>query len=72
VGRTFDRIVSLTEDETAAILTPEATGVANSIRDGIRTDDALAELVSQLGIDAPVTATSPTSRASSNHDNHGL
>jgi hypothetical protein len=52
VGRTFDRIVSLTDDETAAIMTAEATGVANSLRDGIRTGDALlAELVSRLGID---------------------
>lgn len=51
VGRTFDRIVSLTDDETAAIMTAEATGVANSIRDGIRTGDALlAELVGRLGI----------------------
>jgi imidazolonepropionase-like amidohydrolase len=53
-GRTFDRIVSLTDDETAAIMTAEATGVANAIRDGIRTGDALlAELVRRLGIDAP-------------------
>jgi len=47
VGRTFDRIISLTDEETAAIVTAEVTGVANSIRDGIRTGDALlAELVS--------------------------
>jgi hypothetical protein len=53
VGRTFDRIVSLTDDGTAAVVTAEATGVANSIRDGIRTGDALlAELVRRLGIDA--------------------
>jgi hypothetical protein len=53
VGRMFDRVVSLTDDETAAVMTAEATGVANSIRDGIRTGDALlAELVRRLGIDA--------------------
>lgn len=53
VGRTFDRIISLTDDETAAIMTAQATGVANSIRDGVRTGDALlAELVNRLGIDA--------------------
>jgi hypothetical protein len=54
VGRAFDRIVSLTDDVTAAIMAAEATGVANSIRDGIRTGDALlAELVRRLGIDVP-------------------
>jgi hypothetical protein len=52
VGRTFDRIVRLTDGQTAAIMTAEATGVANSLRDGIRTGDALlAEVVSCLGID---------------------
>jgi hypothetical protein len=52
-SRTLSRIVSFTDDETAAIMTAEATGVANAFRDNVRTGDALlTELLRQL-VDAP-------------------
>ncbi|WP_395638548.1 hypothetical protein [Pseudolysinimonas sp.] len=48
-GRVFDRIVSRVGGVDAAILTAEATGVANAIRDRVRTGDAfLAEIVNRL------------------------
>ena len=48
-GRVYDRVVARTGDTDAAILTAEATGVANAMRDRVRTGDALlAELVRRL------------------------
>lgn len=48
-GRLFDRIVARVGENEAAISTAEATGVANALRDGVRTGDALlAEIVRVL------------------------
>ncbi|MCU1579805.1 MAG: hypothetical protein JWP19_2009 [Rhodoglobus sp.] len=48
-GRVYDRMVARVGDTDAAILTAEATGVANALRDGVRTGDALlAEMVRLL------------------------
>ncbi len=40
-GRVYDRIVSRVGETDAAILTAEATAVANALHDGVRTGDAL-------------------------------
>jgi hypothetical protein len=59
-GRSFDRVVSLTDESTAAIMTAEAIGIANAISDGVRTGDVLlAELISRLRLEASAHS-SPT------------
>lgn len=46
-GRVYDRIVSRVGEADAAILTAEATAVANALRAGVRTGDALLTAVVQ-------------------------
>lgn len=47
-GRVYDRIVSRVGETDAAIVTAEATAVANALRAGVRTGDALLTAVVQM------------------------
>ncbi|MDN4640786.1 hypothetical protein QCD70_11070 [Agreia sp. PsM10] len=40
-GRLFDRVIARVGDRDAVILTSEATAIANALREGVRTGDAL-------------------------------
>lgn len=44
-GRIYDRIVSRVGDTDAAIVTAEATAIANALHDGVRPGDALLAAV---------------------------